>query len=59
MLYFLLDNIGETDCPVFKGMLTFSQIYTGGSIDGARLINTGQADIAINWVKKYKKFNKY
>lgn len=30
-------------------MLTFSQIYSGGSIDGARLINTNQADIAINW----------
>jgi len=30
-------------------MLTFSQIYTGGSIDGARLINMGQADIAVNW----------
>lgn len=30
-------------------MLTFTQIYSGGSIDGARLINTNQADIAINW----------
>jgi len=30
-------------------MSTFTQIYSGGSIDGARLINTNQADIAINW----------
>lgn len=42
-------NIGETDCPIFEGMLTFSQICAGGSIDGARLINSGNADIAINW----------
>ena len=42
-------NIGETDCPIFEGMLTFSQISAGGSIDGARLINNGDADIAINW----------
>ena len=42
-------NIGETDCPIFEGMLTFSQISTGGSIDGARLLNDGDADIAINW----------
>ena len=42
-------SIGETDCPIFEGMLTFSQISAGGSIDGARLINQGEADIAINW----------
>ena len=42
-------SIGETDCPIFEGMLTFSQISTGGSIDGARLLNDGDADIAINW----------
>ena len=42
-------NIGETDCPIFEGMLTFSQISTGGSIDGARLLNSNDADIAINW----------
>lgn len=42
-------NIGETDCPIFEGMLTFSQISSGGSIDGARVLNDGDADIAINW----------
>jgi histone deacetylase 1/2 len=42
-------SIGETDCPVFNGMLTFSQISAGGSIDGARLLNNKDADIAINW----------
>ena len=30
-------------------MLTFSQISSGGSIDGARLLNDNQVDIAINW----------
>lgn len=42
-------SIGETDCPIFEGMLTFSQISAGGSIDGARLLNNGDCDIAINW----------
>jgi histone deacetylase 1/2 len=30
-------------------MLTFSQISSGGSIDGARLLNNNEADISINW----------
>lgn len=42
-------NIGETDCPIFDGMLTFSQLSAGGSIDGARILNNGEADISINW----------
>lgn len=42
-------NIGETDCPMFEGLINFSQISTGGSIDGARLLNNNDADIAINW----------
>jgi histone deacetylase 1/2 len=44
-----LYNIGETDCPIFSGMLTFSQISSGGSIDGARLLNNNDADICVNW----------
>lgn len=39
-------NVGE-DCPVFDGMYDFCKLYTGGSLDGARKLNSGQADIAI------------
>ncbi|KAJ3428214.1 histone deacetylase hos2-related [Anaeramoeba flamelloides] len=41
-------NIGE-DVPIFDGVLEFSQISAGGSIDGARKLNHGETDIAINW----------
>ncbi|KAL2553132.1 Histone deacetylase 19 [Forsythia ovata] len=41
-------NVGE-DCPVFDGLYSFCQIYTGGSIGGAVKLNHGQCDIAINW----------
>lgn len=30
-------------------MMQFSQISSGGSIDGARILNSGDADISINW----------
>ena len=42
-------NIGETDCPAFPGVIDFSEISSGGSIDGAKLINREETDIAINW----------
>ncbi|KAJ6230904.1 histone deacetylase rpd3 [Anaeramoeba flamelloides] len=41
-------NIGE-DSPIFDGLFKFSQISAGGSIDGARKLNNGETDIAINW----------
>lgn len=41
-------NVGD-DCPVFVGLYEFCQISAGGSISGARRLNSGQADIAINW----------
>ncbi|KAJ6255217.1 histone deacetylase rpd3 [Anaeramoeba flamelloides] len=41
-------NIGE-DTPIFDGFFEFSQISAGGSIDGARKLNYGETDIAINW----------
>uniref|UniRef100_A0AC34REB1 Histone deacetylase n=1 Tax=Panagrolaimus sp. JU765 TaxID=591449 RepID=A0AC34REB1_9BILA len=41
-------NIGE-DCPVFDGVYDFSSISCGGSIEGARSINAGLCDVAINW----------
>jgi histone deacetylase 1/2 len=44
-------NVGRSggDCPLFDNLYEFCQIYTGGSIDGARKLMTGNADIAINW----------
>jgi len=43
-------NVGEqSDCPVFDGLFEFCQISAGGSFGGARKLNNGSADIAINW----------
>jgi histone deacetylase 1/2 len=43
-------NAGETtDCPVFDGLFEFTQLYTGASLDGAVQLNSGQADVCINW----------
>ncbi|KAJ1970985.1 histone deacetylase [Dimargaris xerosporica] len=41
-------NIGD-DCPIFTGMYDFCQIYTGASIEAARKLLSGGADIAVNW----------
>ncbi|KYR01442.1 hdaA, histone deacetylase family protein [Tieghemostelium lacteum] len=41
-------NVRE-DCPVFDGMYNFCQISSGGSIGCAVKVNSGEADIAINW----------
>lgn len=41
-------NVGE-DSPVFDGLFEFCQISAGGSISAARELNTGRADVAINW----------
>ena len=43
-------NIGEsTDCPVFDGMFDYCSLYTGASLDGARMLNSNLEDICINW----------
>ncbi|KAJ3014498.1 histone deacetylase [Thoreauomyces humboldtii] len=44
-------NVGDfcPDCPVFEGLYDFCSISAGGSIAAAKKLNTGQADIAINW----------
>lgn len=43
-------NAGEyTDCPVFDGVLEFSSLSSGASLDGAVQLAQGQCDIAINW----------
>lgn len=41
-------NVGE-DCPVFDGLIDFCQIYTSGSIGGAKRLNSQASDIVINW----------
>lgn len=44
-------NVGRQggDCPLFDNLFEFCQSYTGGSIDGARKLMSGNTDIAINW----------
>ncbi|KAJ8907231.1 hypothetical protein NDN08_003712 [Rhodosorus marinus] len=37
------------DCPLFDGLYEFCQKYAASSIDGARKLMAGSADIAINW----------
>ncbi|EPR79243.1 Histone deacetylase 1 [Spraguea lophii 42_110] len=41
-------NVGE-DCPIFKGLYDYCKTTTGGSLCAAYRLNSGQADIAINW----------
>ena len=41
-------NVGE-DCPVFEGLFPFCQASVGGSLGGARRLNEGDSDVAINW----------
>lgn len=40
--------IGE-DCPAFDGLFEFCTISCGGSIGAANRLNSGLADVAINW----------
>lgn len=42
-------NLGTPDCPVFDGLFSYCQSYTGGSVGGAANLNKGQCDVAINW----------
>ncbi|XP_061385293.1 histone deacetylase 1-like [Danaus plexippus] len=43
-------NVGDqTDCPIFPGLFEFQQSCAGASIDAAARLNTGKADICINW----------
>jgi histone deacetylase 1/2 len=41
-------NVGE-DSPIFPGLFEFCQLSAGGSLSAARALNSGGADIAINW----------
>lgn len=43
-------HVGKNaDCPLFDGLFEFCQLYSGGSIDGARKLISGSSDIVINW----------
>ena len=41
-------NFNE-DCPVFGGLFDFCRLYAGASIQAAARLNSGAADVAINW----------
>lgn len=43
-------KVGDSfDCPAFNGLYDFCQLSAGGSINCARTIIHGNADVAINW----------
>ncbi|KAL1408926.1 hypothetical protein Q8F55_005740 [Vanrija albida] len=37
------------DCPAFEGVFEFCTISAGGSLGAAEKLNSGSADIAVNW----------
>ncbi|KAH8920119.1 hypothetical protein BT69DRAFT_1313145 [Atractiella rhizophila] len=39
----------EQDCPAFDGVFEFVSISAGGSVEAAKRLNSGKADIGINW----------
>merc|ERR1719242_1526723 len=39
----------DMDCPVFDGLWKFCQLSSGASVGGAYQLNTGSADIVVNW----------
>ena len=41
-------GIGSQDCPVFKGVYEYSVLAAGGTLTAAKMILSGQADIAFN-----------
>ena len=41
-------GIGTEDCPIFRGMYDYAVLAAGGTLVGAELILSGQADIAFN-----------
>ncbi|KAI5191480.1 histone deacetylase 3 [Nematocida sp. AWRm77] len=42
------DRVTE-DCPVFEGIGEYCALYSGGSLQAARMLNAGQYDVCINW----------
>ncbi|PVU99920.1 hypothetical protein BB559_000282 [Furculomyces boomerangus] len=51
-------NIGD-DCPIFDGIWEFCKIYSGASIEAARKLISGDADICINWMGGLHHAKKY
>lgn len=47
--YFTRFNMGVDDCPIFDGCFDFCKLYAGASLEAARKLNAGMADIALNW----------
>ena len=41
-------GIGSQDCPVFKGVYEYSVLAAGGTLTAAKMILSGDADIAFN-----------
>lgn len=41
-------GLGTLDCPLFKGLYEGAVLATGGTLVGARLILSGEADVAFN-----------
>jgi len=41
-------GIGTSDCPVFAGMYEYSVLVAGGTLVGAKLILSGDADVTFN-----------
>ncbi len=41
-------GIGTPDCPIFRGMYDYAVLAAGGTLVGAEMILSGQADIAFN-----------
>ena len=41
-------GLGTPDCPIFQSMYEYSSLACGASLTGARLILSGEADVAFN-----------
>jgi acyl-CoA hydrolase/acetoin utilization deacetylase AcuC-like enzyme len=41
-------GIGTEDCPIFKGLYDYAVLATGGTLKGARMLLSGDADIVFN-----------
>jgi acetoin utilization protein AcuC len=41
-------GIGTDDCPIFRGMYDYAVLAAGGTLVGAELILSGQADVVFN-----------
>ncbi|UCE47535.1 MAG: hypothetical protein JSW47_18295, partial [Phycisphaerales bacterium] len=41
-------GIGTEDCPIFEGLYDYAVLATGGTLTGARMLLSGDADIAFN-----------